>query len=167
MTRRLNLKKWNEKRIPIEEQITALKALIATPGRGGSSDEYFQLGRLQDDATILYMARAEQRNKLHATIMISYWHDPKMDPGNVVDGYNNVMVKVINPVDREYQQKMISDRQDLLADLYKEVPDLQAIKADFDAVQAIGPVITEPLANRPYPAPVAQTWEQLIDPSKS
>lgn len=131
VTTRLNLQKYNTKRIAIEEQITALKELVQTPGRGGSSREYFTLENLQYQATILYMARAEQRSKLHALVRVSYRRDPTASPyGNteIIDGVLtqlNVMAKVIDPVTREEQQKAIASERlpgGLLEDLYREVP---------------------------------------------
>lgn len=129
---KLDLKKWNEKRRPIEQQIRQLKDLISTPGRGGTWREYFDLGKLQDNATILYMARAEQRNKLHALVRTRYIFNPEMmRGGGLTLGSARAEelgipqnIKVIEPVTREEQQKAIKDHP-LLADLYK--PEVQVI----------------------------------------
>ena len=76
---KLNIEKWNKKRLEVEEEIRKLKEILQTPGHMGTTRQWLELNDLAYEATDLYMLRAELRGegRLHCTKVIEYVSDPR------------------------------------------------------------------------------------------
>lgn len=92
----LNIEKWNQKRIAVETDIRALKDILSQPGHMGTSKQWSDLRRLQREATILYMVRAETRGHLHCYKEVSY-----------VPASLGTTLRSVKAVSRERQQERI------------------------------------------------------------
>lgn len=75
---KLNIEKWNTKRLEVEKQIREVKEVVQTPGHMMTTSEWLALNDLGYEATNLYMLRAELRGegRLHCTKVVEYVSDP-------------------------------------------------------------------------------------------
>ena len=98
---KLNLEKWNAKRLDLEKQITAIKDVLQTPGHMGTTEEWLGLEKLAYEATSMYMLRAELRGegRLHCTHVVEYVSDPR---GGEYQGFT---VPKIVQITRDDQRK--------------------------------------------------------------
>lgn len=98
---KLNIEKWNTKRLEVEKQIREIKEVLQTPGHMGTTSEWFKLNDLAYEATNLYMLRAELRGegRLHCTHVVEYVSDPRGGE------YRGMTVPKVVQITREDQRK--------------------------------------------------------------
>lgn len=98
---KLNIEKWNARRLEVEKKLREVKAAIQTPGHMMTTREWLDLNDLGYEATNLYMLRAELRGegRLHCTHLVEYVSDPRGGE------FRGTTVKRVREITREDQRK--------------------------------------------------------------